>query len=53
LFYEGRHVPADAERAVRWITRAAEHGNAFAQAWLGDVRATQRNARRGPAAADA
>ena len=37
LYFEGKHVPQDQGQALHWFTRAAEGGNAFAQAWLGDV----------------
>jgi TPR repeat protein len=37
LYFEGTQVAADPARALRWFTRSAQGGNAFAQAWLGDV----------------
>ena len=37
LYFEGKHVGQNRTQAVHWFTRAAQDGNAFAQAWLGDV----------------
>jgi TPR repeat protein len=36
-YYEGKLVPRDEATALRWNSLAAEGGNPFAQAWLGDV----------------
>jgi TPR repeat protein len=37
MFFEGKHVEQNQAQALRWFTRAAQGGNAFAQAWLGDI----------------
>jgi hypothetical protein len=37
LMYLRNHVPQDERQALRWFTRAAQGGNAFAQTWLGDI----------------
>jgi TPR repeat protein len=35
--YQGKFIPRDEARALRWLSTAAERGNPFAQAWMGDV----------------
>ncbi len=37
MLVEGRRVPRDESAGAGWLTRAADGGNAFAQAWLGDA----------------
>jgi TPR repeat protein len=37
MYVEGTHVTQDPALAMRWLTRAAQGGNAFAQAWYGDI----------------
>jgi TPR repeat protein len=37
LYFEGHQVARDERLALHWFSRAAQGGNAFAQAWFGDI----------------